>query len=361
MQSLCEAISTHRKKDRLVDEMDLDVLDRRDRDRRLEKESLDVIDRYRRMDEWASSYQNLYSRTALDCQRRLSENRIGKVGAMHFLQYTRPGNYDMLRLTAFENLSQPTVLQNPAVLRYMTFCMSSDPSPWIRASLWRSFGKLLAVIAIGDHLKAHQLDTTDELVIENDTGAANQQAQAARKRAVDAAIAALKEEIGDNKDLARALWDAVNSNLLALHELQAVLDFCRMLYEPVDSLVVKLNYPRYWRLEYKGKVSFKSLLEHKGGSEATDNHPQGKLKFSRTKHVRTKAFVKWVPKAPSPVKKYDLLPPKSSGTKVVFKSLAPSQPASQPSPVEESAASEAVSQVRQTLKLKFSVPRPAAG
>jgi transcription initiation factor TFIID subunit 2 len=362
MQSLCEAVCTHRKKDRLVDEMDLDVLDRRDRDRRLEKESLEVIDRYRRMDEWASSYHNLYSRTALDCQRRLSDNRIGKVGAMHFLQYTRPGNYDMLRLTAFENLSQPSVLQNPAVLRYMTFCMSSDPSPWIRASLWRSFGKLLAVVAIGDHLKAHQLETTDELVIENDAGAANQQAQAARKRAVDAAIAALKEEIGDNEDLARALWDAVNSNLLALHELQAMLDFCRMLYDPVDSLVVKLHYPRYWRVQYEGKVSLGVPLENKGEVKRLTTTQQGKLKFSRTKHVRTKAFVKWVPKAPSPVKKYDLLPPKTSGTKVVFKSLQPLQPTSQPPPVvEESTPRDAVSQPRQTLKLKLSGPRPAAG
>ena len=255
MQSLCEAISTHRKKDRYVDEMDLDVLDRRDRDRGLEEDSLNVIDRYRRMDEWAGSYQNLYSRTALDCQRRLSDNKIGKVGAMHFLQYTRPGNYDMLRLTAFENLIQPSILHSPAVLHYTIFCMSSDPSPWIRACLWTSFGKLLAVLAIGDHLKAHQAETTEDLVIENDTDVGNQQAQAARKRAVDAAVAALKEEVGDNDDLKRSLWAAVKSDNLSIDELQAMLDFCRMLYAPVDSFIVKIRYPRYWKLESLGRVS----------------------------------------------------------------------------------------------------------
>lgn len=254
MQSLCEAISTHRKKDRHVDEMDLDVLDRRDRDHQLQKDCVGIIDRYRRMDEWAGSYQNLYSRTALDCQGHLSDSRIGSVGAMHFLQYTRPGNYDMLRLTAFENLVQPAVLQNPAVLRYVTFSMSSDPSPWIRGNLRKSFGKLLAIVAIGDH-KAHQVDTTEDLVIENDLNSGDQQAQAARKRLVDAALAALKDEIRDNDKLKKSLWAAVNSNILSLDELQATLDFCRMLYEPIDSFVVKIRYPRYWKVEYLGKVS----------------------------------------------------------------------------------------------------------
>lgn len=264
MQSLCEAICTHRKKDRHVDEMSLDVLDRRDRDRQLEKDSLDVVDRYRRMDEWAGSYQNLYSRTALYCQRRLSDSGIGKVGAMHFLQYTWPGNYDMLRLTAFENLIQPTVLQSPAVLRYTMFCMSSDPSPWIRASLRSSFGKLLGIIAIGDHPKAHQAETTEDLVIENALETGDQQAQAARKRQVDVALAALKEEIGDNDNLKKSLWAAVNSDILTLDELEATLDFCRMLYDPVDSFVVKIKYPRFWKLEYKGKVSLAAFLVVQG-------------------------------------------------------------------------------------------------
>jgi transcription initiation factor TFIID subunit 2 len=260
MQSLCEAICTHRKKDRLVDEMDLDVLDRRDRDRQLEKDSLDVIDRYRRMDEWAGSYQNLYSRTALDCQRRLSDCKIGKVGAMHFLQYTRPGNYDMLRLTALDNLIQPTMLQSSAVLRYTLFCMSSDPAPLIRASLRKLFGKLLAIFAIGDHLKAYQAEATEDLVIENDVDAEHKKADADRKHGVDKALPALKEEIGDNDNLKSSLWAAVNSDIISLHEKQAMLDFCRMLYDPVDSCVVRLRYPRYWRLEYRGKVSLAVIL-----------------------------------------------------------------------------------------------------
>lgn len=262
MQSLCEAISTHRKKERHVDEMDLDVLDRRDRDRQLEKECLDVIDRYRRMDEWASSYQNLYSRTALDCQRQLSDCKIAMMGAMHFLQYTRPGNYDMLRLTAFDSLIQPAIFQNAAILRYITFCMSSDPSPWIRVNLRKSFGKLLAVVAIGDHLRTERPETTEELVVENDSSAQNQQVQAARKRSIEGALRALKEELGGNNDLKTSLWAAVKSNILSIDELKVMLDFCRMLYDPMDSLVVKMRYPRYWKLDYLGQVSVATIFKN---------------------------------------------------------------------------------------------------
>ena len=264
MRSLCDAIVTHREKDRQVNEMDLDALDLRDRDQQREKDCLDLIDRFGRMDEWAGSYHNLYSRTALECQQQLSDCKIGSAGEMYFLQYTRPGNYDMLRLTAFDCLIHPRVLQSPAVLRYTTFCMSLDPSPWIRSSLQRSFGRLLAVVAIGDHLKARHAEITEDLVIENDLDTAKQQAQPARKRLVDAAVAALKEEVGDNDDLKRSLWAAVNSTILSIHEIQAMLDFCKMLYDPVDSLIFKIRYPRYWKVEYLGKV----VLEHPSIHEA---------------------------------------------------------------------------------------------
>ncbi len=246
-----------------MDEMDLDVLDRRDRDRQLEKDCLDVIDRYRRMDEWAGSYQNLYSRTALDCQRQLADHKIGTVGATHFLQYTRPGNYDMLRKTAFNILIQPAVFQNAAILRYVIFCMSGDPSPWIRAALRESFGKILAIIAIGDHLQTQQAETTDDLVIEHESNAEIQQAQAARKRVVETALAALKDEIGNSNDLKASLWAAVKSHILSIEELQAMLDFCKMLYDPVDSFIFIGKYPRYWKVENMGKVSLRASLARK--------------------------------------------------------------------------------------------------
>lgn len=87
---------------------------------------------------------------------------------------------------------------------------------------------------------------------------------------------------------------------------------------------------------------------------------QGQLKFTQTEQVRTKPLVKWVPKAQIPLKKYDLLPPKSSVPKISFKSSAP--PASpQPSPVGDINAGGGLSEPRPSLKLKISMPRPSAG
>lgn len=209
------------------------------------------------------------------------------------------------------------------------------------------FGRLLAVVAIGDHLKAPQAEPTDDLVIENDLDTGNQQAQAARKRLVEAALSALKEEVGESHHLKRSLWAAVNSDILSVDEIQATLDFCRMMYEPIDSFMVKIRYPRYWKLEHLGK---------------------GKLKFSRTQHVRTKPFVKWVPKAPSPVKKYDLLPPKPSVPKIYFKNPAPpappppaAKPPAQLLAPERQIKSDGSSEPRSGLKLKFTRPKPAPG
>ena len=237
-----------------VDLMDTNEEEERSAQYRLEQDCLAEIDRHRRMDEWASSYQNIYTRTALECQLRLSNAGIGQTTAIHFLPYTRPNNFDMLRLTAFNNLAESKLFDNESVLRYFLYCVVSDPSPWIRGNLRRSFGKALAVKAIGE-TTAQVQHSQEELVIEEETTLEAQQAELARKTTIEGAIHALSNELGKHEALRISLWSALNSPYVGLGELQALLDFCRMLYPPIYEMKVALKYPRYWKVEVEGKVS----------------------------------------------------------------------------------------------------------
>jgi transcription initiation factor TFIID subunit 2 len=237
-----------------VDLMDIEGEEERSMQYRLEQDCWAEIDRHRRMDEWASSYQNIYTRTALECQLRLSKAGIGLTTLTHFLPYTRPNNYDMLRLTAFKTLVELNIFDNDSVLRYFVHCLASDPSPWIRDNLIRSFGRALAVNAIGG-TTAEIRPSQDGLVIEEEEATLEaQQAELARKTTIEGALHALSIELGKHKGLRRALWSALNSPYIGLGELQALLDFCKMLYPPIYEMKVVLGYPRYWKVEVEGKV-----------------------------------------------------------------------------------------------------------
>ncbi|KIY00709.1 uncharacterized protein Z520_03374 [Fonsecaea multimorphosa CBS 102226] len=251
--------------------------------REFERQFLDEIDRYRRMDEWTSSYQNLYCRTALECQAMLAASGIGHFSPLHFLQYTRPGNYDMLRQTAYKVLVTPRVFEDPSILRYVLYCMVADPSPYIRQSLQRAFGKVLGRRAIGEKTSAVAQPAADSLIIEGasagdaDEGPSKRQEELARRQTLGGAVKALREDLGRNGPLRSALWHAICYDQITLEDLQTLLDFCRLLYEPVNEVKVTLRMPRYWKVQNLGK---------------------GKLKFSETRKVRNKPVPKWQPPPP---------------------------------------------------------------
>lgn len=245
-------------------DMDIDVEDEILELKHFERQFLEEIDRYRRMDEWTSSYQNLYSRTALECQALLTAAGIGEFSPLHFLQYTRPGNYDMLRRSAYEVLITPSIIEHPSILRYVLYCMVADPSPWIRQNLQHTFGKILGKRAIGVKTdKAAQAHSGDGLIIEDTTALIDdRQKEIARRSTIEGAIAALKKELGEDKSLRSALRNAISYDQITLEDLQILLDFCRLLYEPVDEMKIALHLPRYWKLEHQGKVSLTFVFVH---------------------------------------------------------------------------------------------------
>jgi len=93
------------------------------------------------------------------------------------------------------------------------------------------------------------------LVIEEASTAARQE-QAARTDTLVGTLAAIKLELGGDRDLINALWKAVLSPVITAGEQIDFLDLCRMVCYPKESLVLKLKYPRYWKVRHHGKVCY---------------------------------------------------------------------------------------------------------
>ena len=316
MKGLANALVAKSRTVLEFDDMDIDQARQYHDLQKLETACIEEIDRYRRMDEWTGSHQNLYSRTALECQSILADAGISKVSPLHFLQYTRPGNYEMLRIAAYQILIRPALFDIPSILKYVVHCMVADASPLIRQQLQRAFGEILGRRAIGVGSQVVATDQPaglDGLVVEEGADkAAERAADAARRTSMEAALAALKRELGEHAILKTALWTAVSYPDINLDDLATMLDFCRMLYQPKYEMKLKLDLPRYWAVQNLGKVSSRQLSVFQP-YEA--NSSQGKLKFTHTNKVRTKRREPWVPPEP----------PKRTGTGLKLKIRQPSQ------------------------------------
>ncbi|KAK5954935.1 Transcription initiation factor TFIID subunit 2 [Knufia fluminis] len=304
----------------------------------LEKTCLEQIDRYRRMDEWTSSYQNLYSRTALECQARLSSAGIGGFSPLHFLQYARPGNYEMLRSSAFDILASADLFANGQMLQMYVHNMVASTSPYVRERLRGAFGKALARKALGYNKAVAAIGPSDALMVE---GGAAPENDLARRTSVEGALDALKKELGDNHALKTALWKGLNFPEAGYEDARVMMEFCQMLYTAQDDAKVSLPLPRYWKMEMEGK---------------------GKIKFTKNGRVRTKRMERWQPKVkniitlPRPSGQAEKTKPlKLSFGKRQSTSMQPGSAATTPTPPPAAAPPAP----RTFLKLK--VGRPSVG
>lgn len=231
----------------------------------LEKDTIAEFDRYRRMDEWSSSFQNLYARAALHCQMQLMQASMQDLDLMLFIPYTRAGTYDLLRLQAFECLVELDISQSPELLRWLIYTMTSDSSAYVRHHSQRLFGRALAQIAFGRPQQTEPTQT-DGLIIEQESSTEVRQADIARRQTIPGAIEALKREIGGDASWRDYMWSACNAMSIGVLELAELVDICRVLFDPVTSKIARLRYPRYWKVQNMG---------------------HGQLRFYRSERVRT--------------------------------------------------------------------------
>lgn len=254
MRSLCHAMlgRNEPRPDDELDHFDMERVLEAQAEEQLEKDAVAEIDRYRRMDEWSSSFQNLYSRAALQCQMELMQANILDLDPMRFIPYTRPGTYDLLRLQAFECLVELDISKSSELLRWLIFTMSSDSSAFLRRRCQALFGQTLAQIAFG---RPQQEDTTQAggLIIEQESSTELRQADLARRQTVPGAIEALKRELLSDTSIKEYMWAACNSPSVGLLELSQLVDLCRILFEPRTSRIARLKYPRFWKVEHLGK------------------------------------------------------------------------------------------------------------
>ena len=243
-------------------EVNLDDADEDDNEpREFLQAVIEELDRYRRMDEWISSYQNIYTTTVLDCKWKLMKAGVIEVDGLEFAKYIHDGTSDLVRIKAFEAMLDLGFITNTNVIAYMMNIMSSDTSPYVRRRLFEVFCLGLAVVAFGKGpdkpIEAATAEAiSDGLVVEEDISTEYRKAHQIRTTTIAGALAGLKKDLQDNAALKEHIWTAVRSPKLTLNEQLALLEICGALYNPVESMELILKLPAYWKAEITGKVCF---------------------------------------------------------------------------------------------------------
>ena len=229
-----------------------------DEPRQFRKMATEELDRYRRIDEWDHSYQNIYTVTVLDCKRRLMKNGVIPTDPLEFAQYLHDGTSDFVRIKAFEALMDLGFVVNNAVSNLLLNLVSTDSSPYVRNRLFEVFCLGLAAVAFGEN---NQTDAPpaadgdgDTLIIEQEASLEARKANIARTTNIIGAMTALKVELKGDSVLKEAIWKAIKSPAINGSEQYDLLDVCSILYDAVESLIVKLRLPRYWEAKHMGNV-----------------------------------------------------------------------------------------------------------
>jgi transcription initiation factor TFIID subunit 2 len=226
-----------------------------------EKEAISEIERYRRIDEWISTYHNVYSTTSIECLQKLTRAGIVKDKIKELLEYTRVENAVNVRLVAFNCLVETGVTRKMSMLAYLLSSLVEDRSPTFRRALLDCFGVALGHIALGDDepepLQAPVVNDSG-LVLETEVNHEVRHLEATRKTSPEGALAALKNILQVQPKFKQALWDAVTSPTLAIDEIGALADIAALVFDSKVSLGVTLKYPQHWRVVNvgRGKVKF---------------------------------------------------------------------------------------------------------
>nr|POF00404.1 transcription initiation factor tfiid subunit 2 [Quercus suber] len=256
--------------------MDLDeeITEENAVDVEFEHEAINEIERVRRIDEWITSYHNVYSMTALSCLGQLTKAGIVKNKTAEVLQYTRSSNSDLVRLQAFQCLTETGLTRKTSTLRYLLHSCVEDPSPFFRERMLSIIGQSLGHIALVEE-DAEQaaaapilIRPVDGLVVEGeDNVIAARQQEAAEQAALDlrrttpeGALEALKNTLELDAMFKDAIWYAANAPDITLDEVAAFADIAALIYEAKNSVTITLRYPRHYRCERAGGQPGKSAI-----------------------------------------------------------------------------------------------------
>ena len=145
----------------------------------------------------------------MHCMQRLMENNVIDRRTTDFLQYSRIGNLDVVRLKAFDCLIRLGMMCNSAFVSYTLSAIENDSSPYFRKEIlglfWQGLGTLVINQTSDTSENGTSIERQGNLIIEQQTTTENKTQDLARARTVPGILEELRKKLGEDDEIKQAL------------------------------------------------------------------------------------------------------------------------------------------------------------
>lgn len=237
------------------------------------------INRLQKLDGLVPSYQSVIFTTCLKEKVRLALHGQINVSFQELLYYTLDKYCLDIRIEAFKGIFLLGGIKNRKILQYfLKICLLDDSSPYLRTRLLEVFKYSICVAAIngspsllddsefktlknlveGDQ---HVSSKPTGMVIIEDGGKSEMTGRrdAMARATIKGSIEILRRDYGVGKGLRSILWELIHTSLISIKEKRDIFCLCQVLYEEIDSFIVKIPIPNLELNELKRKFVLKDL------------------------------------------------------------------------------------------------------
>lgn len=202
----------------------------------LRAQATQEIERLQALDRLVPSYHNVVTLAALDFQQAMVFANLRPLELVHFVEYTREGNFAPVRMAAFNALLLLNGLQHKVLSRYYFAVLASDEDHVVRTELARGLCDALAVMVatgeLGITRQRHEtLQEGDPLgsIAEQESMLADEAEQNEQM------IKVLRREIGRSVSVRDGFLAAFASSKHNHHMRWALMHLAELLFKPAED------------------------------------------------------------------------------------------------------------------------------
>ena len=243
------------------------------------QEVFSEISRFQKLDDWIPSFHNVVRATSLNQKVRLAACGQVYIPFEDLIYYTLDQHPLNVRLEAFRGLLILGGLRNRNVLQYfLKVCLLGSSGAYFRNQLLNLFEESICIAAVHgtpstiDDPEFQVFDKLLDRLFENNNNleqmvvveevskrSIDKRRDEFKRKSLQGCVEILRRDYSPGKGLRSIIWELLHTSLVSLPEKNMVFSICQVLYEEIDSLVVRFDMPPVPINDLKKKIVCKNL------------------------------------------------------------------------------------------------------
>ncbi|ODV62956.1 transcription initiation factor TFIID subunit TAF2 ASCRUDRAFT_31537 [Ascoidea rubescens DSM 1968] len=249
-----------------------------DESEKLIKMIVEEVEKLQHMDESIPSFENHILYSILKQQMKLIKRNLIHFSFEETFNYTSPRYNYNIRIMAFELLLYCGGIKNSLVLHYLFFSIYIENSRYFKYELLKLFYNAIGFTSMNQILSQLEDEEFEIFTLSNQPSSeikkpSNDFSMIVVEEkpkpnllensdfSIEGLIKYLRKTLATGNGIKKELYSAIHSNIFSIKDKRRLFDICEILFEPVDSVVVKLGIPSDKRIVARVVKDFEVVLK----------------------------------------------------------------------------------------------------